>query len=48
LNESLQELTLGFWRGAPNVFEDFMGVEKLFAVEQPNPVEVGGAIQVWG
>jgi len=34
LDESLQELALRFGRGAPNVFEDFVGVEEFGGVEK--------------
>jgi hypothetical protein len=38
LDESLQKLALRFGRGAPDVFEDFMGVEKLGRVEELDTV----------
>jgi hypothetical protein len=34
LDESLQKLALGLWRGAPDVFEDLVSVEELLFVEQ--------------
>jgi len=38
LNQTLQKFLLGFRRCAPRVFEGFVGVEELPAVEQTDSV----------
>jgi hypothetical protein len=38
LDESLQKLALRFGRGAPDIFEDFVGLEEFGGVEKLDAV----------